>query len=51
MDRRKGCNNGGVKIGDEAIISANAVVTHDVSPYSIAVGCPVKVVKTACKLI
>lgn len=38
---------GGVKIGDGAIIGANAVVTHDVPPYSIAVGCPAKVVKTS----
>lgn len=36
---------GGVKIGDGAIIGANAVVTHDVPPYSIAVGCPAKIIK------
>ena len=34
---------GGVKIGNGAIIGANAVVTHDVPPYSIAVGCPAKI--------
>lgn len=34
----------GVTIGDGAIIGANAVVTHDVPPYSVAVGCPAKVV-------
>lgn len=37
----------GVTIGDGAIVGANAVVTHDVPPYSIAVGCPAKVVKTS----
>jgi len=33
----------GVNVGDGAIIGANAVVTHDVPPYSIAVGCPAKI--------
>lgn len=35
----------GVTIGDGAIIGANAVVTHDVPPYSIAVGCPARIIK------
>ena len=35
----------GVHIGDGAIIGANAVVTHDVPPYSIAVGCPAKIIR------
>lgn len=35
----------GVTIGDGAIIGANAVVTHDVPAYSVAAGCPAKVVK------
>ena len=34
---------GGVAIGDGAVIGANAVVTHDVPPYSIAAGCPAKI--------
>lgn len=35
---------GGVTIGDGAVIGANSVVTHDVPAYSIAVGCPAKIV-------
>lgn len=35
-----------VRIGDGAVIAANAVVTKDVPPYSVAAGCPAKVVKT-----
>lgn len=35
-----------VKIGDCAIIAANAVVTKDVPPYSIVAGVPAKVIKT-----
>ena len=33
----------GVKIGDGAVVGANAVVTHDIPPYAIAVGTPAKV--------
>lgn len=36
----------GVTIGDGAVIAANAVVTKDVPPYSVAAGCPARVVKT-----
>lgn len=35
----------GVKIGDGAVVAANAVVTKDVSPYSIVAGNPAKEVK------
>lgn len=35
-----------VKIGNGAIIEANSVVTHNIPPYSVAVGSPAKVVKT-----
>lgn len=35
-----------VKIGDGVIIGANSVVTHDIPPYSVAAGCPARVVKT-----
>lgn len=35
----------GVKIGKGSIIGANAVVTKDIPPYSVAVGAPAKVVK------
>lgn len=35
-----------VKIGRNSIIGANSVVTHDIPPYSIAVGIPAKVIKT-----
>ncbi len=32
----------GIKIGDGAVVGANAVVTHDVEPYSIVAGVPAK---------
>ena len=35
-----------VKIGNGAIIGANTVVTHNIPPYSVAVGSPAKVIKT-----
>lgn len=35
-----------VRIGKCSIIGANAVVTHDIPPYSVAVGVPAKVIKT-----
>lgn len=35
----------GVKVGDGSIIGANAVVTHDIPDYGIAVGIPAKVIK------
>lgn len=35
----------GVKIGDGAVIGANAVVIKDIPPYAVAVGIPAKVVK------
>lgn len=34
-----------VTIGHNSIIGANYVVTHDIPPYSVAVGCPAKVIK------
>lgn len=39
------CILGNVRIGKGAIIGANAVVTHDVPPYSIAVGIPAHSIK------
>lgn len=35
----------GVSIGTGAIIAANAVITKDIPPYSIAAGCPAKVIR------
>ena len=35
-----------VKIGDGAIIGANAVVTNNIPAFSVAVGIPAKVIKT-----
>jgi serine O-acetyltransferase len=37
---------GAVTIGDGARVGANAVVVHDVPPYSTVVGIPAKVVRT-----
>ena len=39
------CIMPGVTIGKGAIIGANAVVTHDIPPYSVAGGIPAKVIK------
>lgn len=36
---------GGCKIGDGAIIAANAFVNHDVEPYSIVAGQPAKAIR------
>lgn len=36
---------GGITIGDDSIIGANAVVTHDIPPGVIALGVPAKAVK------
>lgn len=38
----------GVRIGRSSIIGANAVVTRDIPPYSVAVGAPARVIKTLC---
>lgn len=35
----------GVTIGDGAVIGAGAVVSKDIPPYSIAVGCPIQIIK------
>lgn len=35
----------GVNIGDGAVLGANAVVTHDIPDYAVAVGIPAKVIK------
>ena len=36
---------GTVEIGKHCVIGANSVVTHDIPDYSVAVGCPAKVIK------
>ena len=38
---------GGIKIGDDAIVGANAVVLSDVPPCYLAVGCPARVISRA----
>lgn len=50
---KKGCYIGarsiimpGVTIGECAIIGSGSVVTHDIPPYSVAMGAPAKVTKT-----
>ena len=37
---------GGIRIGSGSVIGANAVVTVDIPPNSVAVGVPAKVIKT-----
>lgn len=39
------CIMPGVTIGDGSIIAAQAVVTHDIPPYSMAAGIPAKIIK------
>ncbi len=39
------CVLGAVHIGKHCVIGANAVVTRDIPPYSLAVGAPAKVIK------
>lgn len=36
----------GVSVGDQAVVAAGAVVTHDVPPYSVVAGVPAKVIRT-----
>jgi len=36
---------GGVKIGNGAVIGANAVVAKDIPPYAIAVGNPARIIR------
>lgn len=36
---------GPVKIGDGAVIAANATVTHNIEPYTIVAGTPAKVIR------
>ena len=38
-----------VSIGDGAIIAANAVITKDVPPYSVAGGNPAKIIRVITK--
>ena len=35
----------GVKIGDGAVVGAGSVVTHDIPPYAIVAGVPVKILR------
>jgi acetyltransferase-like isoleucine patch superfamily enzyme len=37
---------GGVTVGERCVIGAGSVVTHDLPPFSIAVGAPARVVRT-----
>ena len=36
----------GVTIGEGSIIGCNAVVTHDIPPYSVVGGVPAKIIKS-----
>jgi acetyltransferase-like isoleucine patch superfamily enzyme len=35
----------GASVGKHCVIGANAVVTHDIPDYSVAVGIPARVIK------
>ncbi len=45
MDWRQGNVLPNVRIGDGAVIAANAVVTQDIPAYAVAGGVPAKVIK------
>ncbi len=40
------CVLSGVTIGNGVVVGANSVVTHDIPDFSLAAGCPAKVVKS-----
>jgi serine O-acetyltransferase len=40
------CILGGVRVGHDSVVGANAVVLSDVPPYSVVVGAPARVVRT-----
>ena len=37
---------GGVEIGENSVVGANSVVTHDIPPHSICVGAPARVMRS-----
>mgnify|MGYP000141733933 CR=1 FL=1 len=39
------CRYGGTKVGDGAVVAANAVVTKDVPDWAIVAGVPAKIIK------
>jgi len=35
----------GVTIGEDTVVGANSVVTHDLPPHCIAAGCPARIIR------
>jgi acetyltransferase-like isoleucine patch superfamily enzyme len=40
----------GVTIGERSVIGANAVVTHDIPPWSVAAGAPARVIRSVTQI-
>ena len=41
-----GYRHKGVTIGEESVVAAGSIVTHDVPPRSVAAGNPARVIRT-----